>query len=506
MGETSSSRRGVGPATRIRNRVRRRPLHTRERGAFAIMSAPTILLILGMCALAIDLGLVYNRQVELHGLARTAALAAARELDGSADGITAAVASAGVAAGRLKYAYGVTVPWSADAIRFSDSPGTGAVWVSADEARANPRNRFYVRIDTSVLARELRTVGAIFARLLSSARTEIQLDDVAVAGRSEINVLPMALCAMSETPGAPRNASSGPQELVEYGFRRGVTYDLMQLNPNGATPVNFVVDPLTAPGKPGASANTDASTVSPFICTGKMWIPHVMGDQIRVSSPFPAADLYRQLNSRFDQYDGGVCDPNGAPPDFNIKAYVHGTSSGVPWMNPRPTHPGAAPHSQPARLQTIADPASPPGGTTAGMYGPLWAYARAVRYSAYQEGVPEPAAGYPSFAPADWSRLYVPAPTASGYPSRTPYFASFGANYSAPSASRLPLSVIGRRVLYVPLLSCSTPVPSGSNVGATVAAIGKFFMTFPATPTSVHAEFAGIADPSTITGTVILYQ
>ncbi len=38
----------------------RRLPHTREQGVFAILSAPLILLILGMCALAIDLGLAYN--------------------------------------------------------------------------------------------------------------------------------------------------------------------------------------------------------------------------------------------------------------------------------------------------------------------------------------------------------------------------------------------------------------------------------------------------------------
>lgn len=508
MGETSSSRHGAGPAppTGPRNRVTRRPPHTREQGVFAILSVPLILVILGMCALAIDLGLVYNRQVELHGLARAAALAAAGKLNGSEAGVTEAVDSAGEAARRLKYGYGISVPWSDDAIRFSDSPGADAVWVSAGEARANPRNHFYVRVDTSVLDTGLGLVGTVFARFLPGINTDITLDDIAVAGRSETNVLPMAVCAMSETAGAARNATSGPQELVEYGFRRGVTYDLMQLNPNGASPVNFAIDPLTAPGKPGAAANTEANTLSPFICTGKMWVPHVMGGQIRVSSPFPVGDLFRQLNSRFDQYDGGVCDPNGAPPDFNIKQYLHNTTSGVPWMNPKPTHAGAAPDSQPARLQTIADAASPPGGTTAGMYGPLWAYARAAKFSAYQAGVAEPAAGYATFVPADWSKLYLPTPTLGTYPSNTPYFATLGANYSPPSSARLASSVIGRRVLYVPLLSCSTPVPTGANVGATVVAIGKFFMTFPATATSVHAEFAGIAHPSTITGTVTLYQ
>jgi hypothetical protein len=140
------------------------------------------------------------------------------------------------------------------------------------------------------------------------------------------------------------------------------------------------------------------------------------------------------------------------------------------------------------------------------MYGPLWAYARAVRYSGYRDGVAEPAGGYPSFAPGDWNKLYAPTPTLGTYPSKTPYFSTLGPNYSPPDASRLPISVIGRRVLYLPLLSCSTPIAPGTNVGATVIAVGKFFMTVPATPTSVYAEFAGIAHESTLTGKVTLYQ
>lgn len=507
MGETSHSCHRVGQMFPIgtHDGPKARPL-ARQEGAFAVMSAPVILVILGLCALAIDLGLIYNRQVELHGVARTAALAAARELDGTAAGITDAVTEAGEAARRAKYGYGESVPWSDDAIRFSDSPAASAVWLSAEEAKATPGNRFFVKVDTSLLAARLGAVGMIFAPFLTGSDSDIALSDMAIAGRSELNVLPMAVCAMSEQAGTARNATSGPQELIEYGFRRGVTYDLMQLNPNGSTPVNFVVDPLSAPGQSGASANTDASTVSPFICAGRMWVPHLKGGQIRVTSPFPVGDLYRQLNSRFDQYDGGVCEPNGAPPDFNIKAFAHDVGNGVPWMNPRPTTPGAAPDSQPTRLQTIADRASPPGGTTAGMYGPLWAYARAAKYSGYVEGVPEPAAGYSSFVPGDWSKLYSPTPTVGSYPSKTPYFATLGANYSPPSANRLPIAVIGRRVLYVPLLSCSTPIPPGTNVGATVLAVGKFFMTIPATSMNVYAEFAGIAHETTLTGQVTLYQ
>jgi hypothetical protein len=58
--------------------------------------------------------------------------------------------------------------------------------------------------------------------------------------------------------------------------------------------------------------------------------------------------------------------------------------------------------------------------------------------------------------------------------------------------------------LNVPLLSC--PVAGGSNVSATVLAIGKFFMTVPATSTTIHAEFAGVVPEQSLGGPVELFQ
>ncbi|MBQ5947023.1 pilus assembly protein TadE [Massilia sp. ST3] len=467
------------------------------------MAVPAVIVMLGVCGLAIDLGLVYNRKAELHGLAKTVALAAARELNGTPAGITAALAKGGDAARRIKFKYGIAVPWTDDAIRFGSSPSADGGWVDAASARSSPAARFYVKVDTSVLGVDLGAIQATLMPILTGSDAPVVISEVAIAGRSAINVDPLAICAMSPLPGAARANTSSSDELVEYGFRRGVTYDLMQLNPNGIAPVHYVVDPVSPPGGLGAAGNTSAGTVSPFVCAGRMWIPRVTGGPIRVSSPFPIGSLYRQLNSRFDQYDGAVCDPGGAPPDFNVKAYTHDTGNGVTWMTPRPAMNSAAGHPSGNRLQTIVDPVSPPSGLDATMYGPLWAYARAVKFSGYTEGVPEPADGYPRFAPSDWPKLYASGPAATSFPSKTPYFSTFGNNYRAPSGEHLPTARINRRLLHVPLLSC--PVAPGTNVGATAVAIGKFFMTSPATSSSVFAEFAGIAHESTIPGQVILY-
>ena len=140
------------------------------------------------------------------------------------------------------------------------------------------------------------------------------------------------------------------------------------------------------------------------------------------------------------------------------------------------------------------------------MYGPLWAYARAVPYSSYVAGVAEPVAGYTPFATGAWSTLYgpsAPAPSVS-YPSgvSTPYRAILGTNFlSPPSANK---GVANRRVLNVALLSC--PVAPGALASATVLAIGKFMMTVPATSTRLYAEFGGLAAEPLLQGAVELYK
>jgi hypothetical protein len=330
----------------------------------------------------------------------------------------------------------------------------------------------------------------------------------AVAGRSTIDVAPLAVCALSNTEAAQR-ANPGPPanvELVQYGFRRGVAYDLMQLNPGGTGAENFVIDPFSPPGVAGAAANLAAGLVGPYVCTGQLAMPRVTGGALTVGRPFPLASLFNQFNSRFDQYTGALCSYAAAPPDTNIRQYTFGAAgSGTPWMSVAPAGQVAQASTASGKLWTVADPLPQPAGTTGPMYGPLWAYARAVPYSSYVAGAAEPAAGYTPFATSAWSTLYGPgAPTAAvSYPvgSSTPYKATNGTNFLAPPLARK--GVAGRRVLNVALLSC--PVPAGALATATVLGIGKFLMTVPATATAVRVEFGGLVAEQSLGGAVELY-
>ena len=475
-----------GAAVRCRLPLRR----GRQRGVFATMSAVFLLLIFTLCAMALGLSQLYNRKVELQEIADAAALAAARELDGTDEGVARALQKAATAAERFHYNYQEQVVWSDSAISFSNSPKSG--WGAAS-AGGGP-NLFYVRVDTAMLGGSAGMVTPVFAKFVSAVST-VEISATAIAGRVGVKVIPLAICALDNEPALNRNS-----ELVEYGFRRGVPYDLMNLNPGGKTAETFVVDPIVAPGAAVVGHNTSLSVVGPFVCTGKMWIPRVTGSNIQVSRPFPIDSLSRQLNSRFDMYPNQLCSPNGAPPDFNVRAFTGN------WMSPAQTNPYAAPYDGDDKLRTVADPELLPSGTTPAMWGALWSYAKAVKHSSYQPGKSEsqdPRSGYSTFATADFAKLYQSGVSATGYPTPlaggTPYRAFIT---SPPTNKRLAEE--NRRVLNVPLLSC--PVPSGINVAAQVLAVGKFFMTAPATSTRVVAEFAGIAPEESLIDQVELFQ
>jgi hypothetical protein len=477
----------------------------RQRGAIALMTALMMLVILCICGFALDTAQLSNRKAELQGLANAVALSSAQELNGTAAGVTNAIAKAAATAGAWRYGYhNQIVSWNNNALKFSTS-ASGA-WLDASTAQSAPDGLLYAKVDTGELDAAHGNVSLLLMRLFPGSAGSAGLRAAAVAGRQTINVTPLALCALSPVPAAPRSNPGPPAnvELVEFGFRRGVSYDLMQLNPAGTSPESFAIDPFAVPGTAGSAANMAPAKLAPFVCGGVLAMPRVTGGAITAGRPFPLASLYREFNSRFDQYAGSTCTPEGAPPDRNVQPYTY---SSINWMNTAPAGQSAQLTTVSGKLWTIADPTPAPAGNTAAMYGPLWANARAVPFSSYSAGAIEPAAGYTPFATAAWSTLYRPGqPSANGsYPGGTsvPYKSTAGANFQAPSVPHQP-GVANRRVLHIALLSC--PVAAGTTVAASVIGIGKFFMTVPATATSLVAEFAGAAQEQSLGGQVELAQ
>lgn len=460
-----------------------------EDGAIAIMAAFVIVVMIGMFGMALDLSRAYNRKVELQSVADSAALAAAATLDGTQDGIDRAMTEAAQAASGYNFSYNSqSVSWSPGALTFGTTADGGADgWVSGETAKVKPGKIFFARVDTSALADDHGYVQNFMMPVLSSTLAQTKVTSAAVAGRDTLNVLPLAICANANT-----KASALPSgELGEYGFRRGVSYDLMNLNPGGRSPENFLVNPIAPAGTVGTTMKDRMDVVAPFVCTGKMAVPTLQDGEMTVERGFPISALYQHLNSRFGTYTS-PCQPSSAPADPNLRQF---DLTNATWMKFKPDGQAANPLPDPEPLLTVAEN---PAGATKTAYGPLWSYARAAKYASYLAyGGLEPAAGYATFNATDWATLYNPGqPVAQSYPATTPYQSTGGA--------LVYKSLRNTRVLRVPLLSC--PVSAGSKVTATVLGIGKFFMTVPASSTALYAEFAGIDSEAAMGSNARLYR
>jgi hypothetical protein len=483
-----------------------RPGRRAQRGAVGVMVAAMIVVILGVCGMAIDLGFMYNRRVEMQNLADAAALAAAAELDGTAAGVTKALASANTVAGNSRYGYTQTITWSSDALRFGTSPARSGAWIDAGAAQSAPDGQLFARVDTTKLEGAPGMVRTLFMNVLGAGR-DAEMQGEAIAGRTAIKVMPLAICALSGERAEGRDTNAG-KELIEWGFRRGVSYNLMDLNPYGGTAAHFTVNPFAPPGVTGTAGPTSTSIIGPYVCSGTMSMARIMGGTLTVAEKFPLAGVFEQLNSRFRQDSGNACSPMLAPPDANVKEYTYKdilnpngatTPAGVTWMSTAPLAQSAAMVNDVNKRITIADAAPTPAGSTAGMFGPLWSYARAVPFSNYVEGKPEPAAGYAPFPTTEWNRLYSPGqPVANGFPATGPYQATSGATFKAPTST--VRAQLHRRVLNVPLLAC----PVNGNT-AVAKGVGRFFMTVPATKDAIFAEFAGIAPDQALGATTVLF-
>lgn len=479
----------------------------RESGAIAIMTVGAIIIIICFFALALDLSRLYNRKIELQNAADTLALAAALELNGTDQGIAKALDKAadrlaGPADGALTYNYGARNFARQDtAIRFGPTPD--GPWSTSGQTTGRAADFLYVRVDTDRLDEDAGLVETFFTRMFAPDLEMLSTSAHAVAGRSGLNVTPLGICALR--PGESHRDHNG--ELEEFGFRRGVAYNLMQLGPVAGEPARtFLINP-----RGDAAAATTTTVIAPYVCTGTVDLVRMTERSVPVSADFPLGSVYHHLNSRFEIYNTAPlapCKSATAPPDANIKQYSASVTGGVAWMSAVTGRlQSAAPSDADGKKWTVASPDTTPAGTTAAMFGPLWAYAKAVRYSSYQtHGKNEPAGGYSTYSTGDWGSLYgatsgsSPAVSSSGYPSKsgenTPYLAKTSSYSREPD---LP-GVRERRVLNVPLLSC--PV-SGSS--ATVLGIGKFFMTVQASGTALHAEFGGLANEASLGTRVELY-
>lgn len=449
-------------------------MRRRESGSVAVMAAFTLPVAVGLCGLALELSLAFQRQAQLQQLADGVALSAAQQLDSTASGIATAISKAQQTANNRSIRGAGNVVLNSGVLSFASA--AEGPWLDFGSASATPAGLRYVRADISALGADFTNLPAIFGSMLG-VRGDTVVGGRAVAGPNGMRVLPLAICAPSNTAVAIRDNGGGVLEQVHYGFRFGVGYNLLALNPAaGATSGEyFLLDPVSAPGSAAAAASTDDSQVAPFMCMGKLAYSSLAGGlHLRRNGAF---GLWRQLNSRFGSYGGSdACDPFTAPADTNVREFRSVQAS---WMSSYPLQASAA-SSTPAAgkpLMTVADNAPPLPAVAPAQYGTLWAYGPARQ------------SGGGNFAFNKWSWLYPSSPA----------FSNTGVTWSnspAPYAGMVTTPGAGtpsrkeRRLLHVPLLSC--PIAAGTLVDGAVLAVARFLLTAQASASEVPGEFAGI--------------
>ena len=476
------------------------------------VSVPFVLMlpvILGFMGLAIDLSVLYARNTELQHAADAAAVAAAHELNGTAAGIAKAKSKASAVAQDNYFDFSTQMfsaaSWNSNTLYFSSAP-SGAEWKPADSVNddATAAGLMYAKVDTAALSASAINPGLVatsFIRAVGDHRSDASAAPVAIAGRASMQVTPLAFCALSTTKFQRRPLPSGT-ELVEFGYRRGITYNLLDLNPAGAAPQNFVVNPIDSGNNPSVAAHFGDAWVKPFICSGTIGYGNLLANNLVHIQALGGRDVHNWLNSRFGDYPAGngCSSRDGAPPDKNVKEFLAASS----WMATALGPAAKATNTTAGNARvTVADvTAAPLSGTdpvTAGGFGPLWVYNKPVKYvagSATGAATPNPV----FFGVADWSTLY---PVSSGSPPSTTG-AYPNTPYQVQSVSPAPGVVYGgRRVLNLALLDCSGGAMGAS---ATVLGVGRFFMTSRATATALYGEFAGLATDDKLATLVALHK
>lgn len=476
------------------------PSRRRQRGALVIMLAASLVALFGFLALVIDLGRTYLVRTELQNAADAAALAGAKELDQTADGVGRARDAAMAIAAQHKFNFGTPVAITAANMWVGSCPDDGGCTMVAlgsvtTDGQALDKTFLKVEIPSGNLA----SFVALAANLSEFTSTYGR----AVAGWFSRDITAIGICALQDVNGISRPKgevlSSRGNELAQFGFRRGVSYDIMELgklakgDPYLLNPVDIAPDNPSDPSTCDPD-NGNVPNVAPFICTGTANMRARAQGSVYSNTGVSAA-LNKELNSRFDLYNDKYCTPVTGPQDSNITPYDPAAAGA--WMIPGPTLQSidslnaGTPFAEP---KTKGNTPSTGTISTAGDYGVLWSYSRAVRADT---SVTPPGPGTPFAAtPTDWATLYpvnsASAPRPSNYPEPSPY---------ATGPHTTPGGVRDRRVLNLVIIDCpNAPVPGGGNCQRLpVLGIGRFFMQVRAQiPQSLNVEFAGLIEPGPI--------
>ena len=459
----------------------------KQQGAVAIMVGLMLFTLVGMLAFVIDLGHVYLAKTGLQNGADAAALAGAKELRGTAASVAAAKASAIEVARENTYSFGLPVGTaSADAgliIEVGSCQDDGCMEpIDSINTDVLAADKLFLKVDT-----QQRTLTTWFAGVFGMDQTSTF--GLAVAGRVIPEIGPIGICQLPVDPTNPFISPSNP-DVSEFGFERGVTYDIADANPIGPGTL-FWIDPVATLA---GTCDGSVPTSLPYVCSGKINFTPVVGGQVFTNTGVTPPQLLA-LDSRFGSYPKSAgCDPSTAPSDSNVIEYkFDGTGNQLPvWMGLNAANKNEA--SDPARQslkffpdnkdpRSTAPPNAPPfpvpwGVRTFKDYGLLWSHFR-----------PEIAAGDNTDLAISqrWKTMYKappypadPPPNAvSSYPAVSPYIRD-GGN--------------GRRIINMVILDCKSL--GGICRPATVLGVGQFFMQrkVDTAQKHVYVEFGGLLD------------
>lgn len=508
-------------------------IRKRQGGAVAIMVGISMFMLMAFLGLVLDLGPLYVGKTELQNAADAAALSGAKELKGDLDGIGKAEVAAIDTFDQQNFK---VPPWVDDDFAkpaTTDRIDETNLWVGncpdddcmvpiADvDTEAEAQDKTFLKVDSG--KRQIHAwIMSIFGQNMTSTF------GLAVAGRYLTPITPIGVCALRDEREAfvSYGAGASDQYQVEFGYMRGVSYDIQGVNDtlSGlAAGTALYIHPTATPETGCNPSAGNADFAAPFLCSGQAAISGAAGSTVYTNTGLAAGKSIAALNTRFDQYGPPLdssLDYTVCAPDANIRQYPPAVASN--WITPIPDGQAAIfPATEIAGWHGLDDwlaGVKPAGGGTrvtlpgefstekenkggcngdcSDNYGVLWSYTRPMRVSG-------------SFATTDWPALYSSGPTSPTYPEPSPY--EFGLENQDPTYFLGPdplhtSAVRDRRVLNVLIIDCPA-AGGGACEELTVLGVGKFFMQTPAEVSSwVTGEFAGLVPEAALLSDIRLYR
>ncbi len=434
--------------------------------------AITLVVVIGLSALALDGGRLMSVQTQLQNSADALALAGATELDRRPDSIIRAKAAiqnlvkdpiSGVEIGQIA---------EVTSIDFLQSlPASDDLPIAAANLTNDPTLAAYVQVTLKIATQMIFPLSAVLTSTTVSAQS--------VAGYDQIvcNAQPLFICNPFETSGmtyfqatqalieSDRDPASHHRliRLAGSQFKNGYSAgDTGYLIPaTGALPAN-ACGPGDEYGIPQALASTEVQAC--FRLSGINLVPG--DDQSAVDG----------LNTRFDIYNNWFRSCRNYPPDQNVrKGFI--TLGNISWCNAIPAPPN----------WPMTDPLATPLPIDSNMIGANKSFNPAVSLGngtwncgaywsiAHTHGAGKNSPPVGCTTSARISRYDVYRYELNFLSDRSPASETGGPQCNPPGAAN-------RRVLTFPIVNCgSSPVPLFNNAKRVpVAAFGRFFLTLPA--------------------------